>query len=93
MLNTGTNVNVCDNKNKSTPLHLAVNQGNEAGVRALLTSRHCDVNRQVNKNDNRLFSEFGSNLMGISWCCGNYCRPAFFFNLLFFLFNLIYFFF
>lgn len=46
MLNTGTNVNVCDNKNKSTPLQLAVNQGNDAGVKALLTSRHCDVNRQ-----------------------------------------------
>ena len=47
MLSTGTNVNVCDNKNKSTPLHLAVNQGNDAGVKALLTSRHCDVNCQV----------------------------------------------
>ena len=47
MLNTGTNVNVCDNKNKSTPLHLAVNQGNDAGVKALLASRHCDVNCQV----------------------------------------------
>lgn len=49
MLATGTNVNVCDNKNKSTPLHLAVNQGNEAGVRALLLSRHCDVNCQVSR--------------------------------------------
>lgn len=49
MLATGTNVNVCDNKNKSTPLHLAVNQGNEAGVRALLSSRHCDVNCQVSR--------------------------------------------
>ena len=47
MLNTGTNVNVSDNKNKSTPLHLAVNQGNDAGVRSLLASRHCDVNCQV----------------------------------------------
>ena len=47
MLNTGTNVNVSDNKNKSTPLHLAVNQGNDAGVKALLASRHCDVNCQV----------------------------------------------
>lgn len=47
MLNTGTNVNVCDNKNKSTPLHLAVNQGNDGGVKALLASRHCDVNCQV----------------------------------------------
>lgn len=47
MLNTGTNVNVSDNKNKSTPLHLAVNQGNDAGVKALLASRHCDVNSQV----------------------------------------------
>ena len=47
MLNSGTNVNVCDNKNKSTPLHLAVNQGNDAGVKALLASRHCDVNCQV----------------------------------------------
>ena len=46
MLNTGTNVNVSDNKNKSTPLHLAVKQGNNAGVRALLASRHCDVNCQ-----------------------------------------------
>ena len=46
MLNTGTNVNVSDNKNKSTPLHLAVNQGNNAGVRSLLASRHCDVNCQ-----------------------------------------------
>ena len=47
MLNTGTNVNVSDNKNKSTPLHLAVNQGKDAGVRSLLASRHCDVNCQV----------------------------------------------
>ena len=47
MLSTGTNVNVSDNKNKSTPLHLAVNQGNDAGVRSLLASRHCDVNCQV----------------------------------------------
>ena len=47
MLNTGTNVNVSDNKNKSTPLHLAVNQGNDAGVRSLPASRHCDVNCQV----------------------------------------------
>ena len=46
MLKTGTNVNVCD-KNKCTPLHLAVNQGNDAGVKALLASRHCDVNCQV----------------------------------------------
>ncbi|CAH3171528.1 unnamed protein product [Porites lobata] len=46
MLNTGTNVNVSDDKNKSTPLHLAVNQGNNAGVRSLLASRHCDVNCQ-----------------------------------------------
>ena len=46
MLNTGTNVNVSDNKNKSTPLHLAVKQGNNAGVRSLLASRHCDVNCQ-----------------------------------------------
>ena len=44
MLNTGTNVNVSDNKNKSTPLQLAVNQGNNAGVRSLVASRHCDVN-------------------------------------------------
>ena len=49
MLNTGTNVNVSDNKNKSTPLHLAVNQGNDAGVKALLSSRHCDVNCQVSR--------------------------------------------
>ena len=47
MLNTGTNVNVSDNKNKSTPLHLAVNQGNDAGVKSLLASQHCDVNCQV----------------------------------------------
>ena len=44
MLNTGTNVNVSDNKNKSTPLQLAVNQGNNAGVRSLVASRYCDVN-------------------------------------------------
>ena len=57
MLNSGTNVNVCDNKNKSTPLHLAVNQGNDAGVKALLASRHCDVNCQVlNVRDVFLFS-------------------------------------
>ena len=47
MLNTGTNVNVSDDKTKSTPLHLAVKQGNDAGVRSLLASRHCDVNCQV----------------------------------------------
>ena len=56
MLNASSNVNVCDNKNKSTPLHLAVIQGNKAGVKALLASPHCDVNCQVNKNGNCLFS-------------------------------------
>ena len=47
MIDTGVNVNVCDNQNKSTPLHLAVNQDNEAGVKALLSSSNCNVNCQV----------------------------------------------
>ena len=47
MIDTGVNVNVCDNQNKSTPLHLAVNQDNEAGVKTLLSSSNCNVNCQV----------------------------------------------
>ena len=68
MLNTGTNVNVSDNKNKSTPLHLAVNQGNDAGVRSLLASRHCDVNCQVKIVFANKKLSAGENSPGNSWC-------------------------
>ena len=47
MLNASCRVNPNENKAKSTPLHLAVNQENEAAVRILIQSRHCDVNCQV----------------------------------------------
>lgn len=65
MLNTGTNVNVSDNKNKSTPLHLAVNQGNDAGVKALLSSRHCDVNCQDLAGDTPLHDSISKEKNGI----------------------------
>ena len=74
MLNTGTNVNVSDNKNKSTPLHLAVNQGNDAGVRSLLASRHCDVNCQVKIVFANKKLSAGENSPGNSWWW--VCRPV-----------------
>lgn len=48
MLSANAKVNATDlDRTKVTPLHLAVQRGNEAGVAALVQSKHCDVNCQV----------------------------------------------
>ena len=47
LLNNGANVNLTNNKNKSTPLHLAVARDKQLNVEILIKFRHIDVNLQV----------------------------------------------
>lgn len=50
LLEMRANVNACNAANE-TPLHLAVQNGNEAVVGALVQSVNCDVNYQVRKTE------------------------------------------
>jgi len=47
LLTANANVNVSDNKTKSTPLHLAIQQNNEKAVEELTKFQHCDASLQV----------------------------------------------
>ena len=47
LLNKGFDPNVQDSENRTSPLHLAVQQSNEMAVRILTQDATCDVNLQV----------------------------------------------
>lgn len=47
LLRHGVDPNARNSKNNSTPLHLAVKQGNDVAVRLLVQCPGCDVNIRV----------------------------------------------